>query len=116
MNLPNAVRVRYEDLRSLDWTLITANYVAVGLPFNNPVCLIKLANDTDVNLLVSLNGLTDIDIAPANSYAVIDYNSNKSNLGGYLEVAAGEIIYVKAESGLPTGGKFYLTAIYASQV
>lgn len=116
MNLPNAVRVRYEQLRSLDWTLITANYVAVGTALENPVRVLKITNLTDTNLLISINGLTDHDVVPANGFCLYDYGANKSDQGGFLELPAVDRIYVKQEAAPPTFGLVYVTVIYVSQV
>lgn len=116
MNLPNSVRIRYDDLRSLDWTLITANYVGIGASIENPIRILKVCNTTDANLILSFNGLDDKDIFPRHTYNIIDYGANKAFQGGYLELPAGDRIYVKAEDGVvPTLGKIYITLIYASQ-
>lgn len=116
MNLPNAVRVRYDNLRSLDWSLVGVNYAAIGTPFSHPLRLLKLSNGTDANMLISLNGLDDVDVLYANSYCLYDFSSNKATQGGYLELAAGERIYIKAEDNLPGAGVIYVTCLYASQV
>lgn len=116
MNLPNSVRIRYEDLRSLGWAAIGANYVAIGTALENPIRILKISNFTDVNLLVSFNGVDDKDIVSANSYSLYDYGSNKSLGGGYLELPAGDRLYVKAEDLLPSRGNIYVTVMYVSQV
>lgn len=116
MNLPNSVRVGYEDLRELDWTAVTANFVGVGAAVSNPIRMIKFANNTDALLLMSFDGLTAVDVFPKNTFFILDYGSNRADQGGYLELPAGSRFYVKAEAALPTYGKFYITVMYASQV
>lgn len=114
MNLSNAVRVRFEPLRSLDWTLITANYVAVGSAFDHSLRMLKFSNATDVGLYVAQVGQPEFEYLAANSFSFYDFGSNKSVIGGVLEFPAHESFFVKAVGALPTTGKFYITAVYAS--
>lgn len=116
-NLVSSIRVRYEPLRSTAFGDITSTYVAIGLPFANPVRILKVTNNTDKNLLISLNGVDDHDIVVANGFFLYDYSSNKASTAGLLEQPQGDRIYVKAETiSLPTLGAVYVTVVYASQV
>jgi hypothetical protein len=115
-NLVSSVRVRYEPLRSVAFGAITTVYAGVGLPFANPIRILKVTNLTDKNILVSLNGIDDHDIVAANGFFLYDYASNKSDAAGLLEQPQDDRIYVKAASALPTTGNLYVTVVYASQV
>jgi hypothetical protein len=115
-NLVSSIRVRYEPLRSIGFADITADYQSVGLPFANPVRILKVTNLTNVNMLVSLNGIDDHDVVAANGFFLYDYSSNKANAAGLLEQPQGDRIYVKAEDDLPDVGNLYVTVVYASQV
>ncbi len=117
-NVSSAVRARYEPLRSLLFSGISGVYAGVGLPFENPVRILKITNFTDKNILVSLNGVDNHDIVASNGFFLYDYSSNKSSSGGLLEQPQGDRIYVKAEAAdnLPTIGTVYVTIVYASQV
>lgn len=117
-NLASSIRVRYEPLRSILFSGISGTYAGVGLPFFNPVRILKVTNFTNVNVLVSLNGIDDHDIVASNGFFLYDYCSNKAHAGGLLEQPQGDRIYVKAESGsnLPSIGTVYVTVVYASQV
>jgi len=115
-NLVSSIRVRYEPLRSLAFGSITANYQAIGLPFANPVRILKVTNLTDSTMLISLNGIDDHDVVPASGYFLYDYASNKANAAGLLEQPQGDRIYTKASGGLPGVGSIYVTVVYASQV
>jgi len=115
MNQTCSARIRYEDLRSLGFVSITGSYATIGTAFDNPIRMLKVTNTTDVNILVSFNGINDKDIVAANSAYVYDYASNKSTQSGFAEQSAGERVYIKAESGLPTIGSVYITAIYVAQ-
>lgn len=115
-NLVSSVRVRYEPLRSIDFASVSATYAGVGLPFSNPVRILKVTNLTNENILVSLNGIDDHDIVPANGFFLYDYASNKANAAGLLEQPLGDRIYVKEEDSTPSVGNIYVTVVYASQV
>jgi hypothetical protein len=116
-NLVSSVRVRYEPLRSIAFGSIEVGYEPVGLPFANPVRILKVTNLTDENIIVSLNGIDDHDVVAANGFFLYDYSSNKSSAAGLLEQPQGDRIYVRSEtSTLPTIGKLYVTVVYASQV
>ena len=115
-SLTSAVRVRYETLRSILYSSISSSYTAIGTPFANPVRILKVTNLTDKPILVSLNGIDDHDIVPANGFFLYDYASNKSDAAGLLEQPQDDRIYVKAASALPTTGNLYVTVVYASQV
>ena len=115
-NLVSSIRVRYEPLRSTGFGAITSSYVSVGLPFANPVRILKVTNLTNQPMLISLNGIDDHDIVAAGGFFLYDYSSNKANAAGLLEQPQGDRIYVKAPSTLPTVGNVYVTVVYASQV
>jgi hypothetical protein len=123
MNLPNAVRTRYENLRSIDYTGITAVYAVIGVALANPARMIVLTNDTDVGVYISLNGVDDKWYIPSKTSRLLDIGANKAAQGGFLAQPAGDIFYVKAlppiaPAGqvLPTLGRVYLEATYVSQV
>ena len=124
MSQANCVRVAYEDLRSINWATIAASpasYVAVGTELVNPVRILKIKNTTDVNLMISLNGLDDKDMIPTMTGDVMDYGANRAEPGGHLELPARGFIYTKPEldsiTGLPavpTEGYLYITVVYVS--
>ncbi len=114
-NLVSSVRVRYEVLRSLGFASISTAYAGVGLPFTNPIRILKVTNLTDSNLLVSFNGIDNHDVVVANGAYVYDYCTNKTDSAGMLEQSVGERLYVKSENGDPTSGNVYVTLVYAAQ-
>ncbi len=115
-NLVSSVRNRFEILREAAFGDISGAYSGVGLPFENPIRLMKFVNETDVTVYVSLNGIDNHDVLPGNSFSLYDVCTNKSESAGLLEQPQGDRVYVKARAGLPTVGAFYVVATYASQV
>jgi len=116
MNLVSSAKARYETLRSIAYTGISGTYAIVGTPFENPVRVLKVNNFTDANMIISFNGVDDMDVVAANSAYVLDFCTNKSEKAGLLEQPAGNGLYVKKESASPSKDNFYVTVIYASQV
>jgi len=108
-----AIRVAYEPRRSLAFGGISGTYAAVGTAITYAARIVKITNNTDAGLDISWDGITDHDFLPATTSMVLDFGSNASQQGGYLEQPAGSRLYVK---GSPSSGSVYLTVIYASSV
>ena len=110
----NGIRIRYETLRSLGFASISGTYAAVGTAFANPVRILKITNTTDAALIISFDGVNNMDIVAAKSAWIHDYCSNKSINGGELDQSVGDRVWVKQVTA-PTVGTVYVTVIYASQ-
>jgi len=114
MSRINAARATFEPLRSLGFAGIGAAYAAIGTPLLNPARIIKITNNTDANLLVSTDGVTDHDIAIAQTLILLDVCANNASSAGYMEFPKGMQIFVKQETAAPTSGNIYVTTIYAA--
>jgi hypothetical protein len=112
--ISSAQRIAYEPLRSLGFASIGAGYTGVGGSFANPVRILKVNNATNANLIISFDGVNDMDFIFANSAYVFDYATNAIEPVGQLEQPLGRRFYVKEASGAPTSGSVYVTVIYAS--
>lgn len=106
-----SVKIRYENLRTLSFGGISGTYAGVGAAFANPVRILKITNTTDVTLTISFDGVNDKDVVASSSAWIHDYGTNRAEVGGQLDQAQGERVYVK---GAPTLGTVYVTVIYAS--
>ena len=110
----NAIKVRYEELRSIGFASLSGAYVGVGAAFQHPLRLLKVNNVSDANLIISFDGITDMDFIAAQSAYVFDFSSNASETGGVFEQPAGQRFYVREESAAATEGSVYVTVIYAA--
>lgn len=106
-----AVRFQFEPLRTLAFGGISGTYASIGTPFVHPSRLLYIVNTTDADLTFSDDGVNDQFVIPATSYILLDIGSNKTMLGGSLNIAQGTTIYVK---GFPIEGSVYLTTAYGS--
>ncbi len=109
----NAIRARFDTLRTIDFGDISATYAIIGTPLSAPARIIKLVNLTNENALISTNGIDDHDIIPAGSFALYDVTTNKTEQGGALFFAEGDRFYVKTATP-PSEGGVSLTVIYGS--
>ena len=107
-------RVTFDPRRSTAFAAITNAYVIVGSTFANQVKQIKIVNDTNANMDISYNGVTDQDIVLANSAFVYDYDSNKSDQAKSFEQAVGAGVYIKYQTVPTAGSSVYVVVIYAS--
>jgi hypothetical protein len=113
-NYSNAARVRFEELRGVEFGDIGLAYFAIGDPYQNPIRIFDVFNDTDASLLISFDGVTPHIYMPAHSGRIYDYGSNRQANSDQLEQEKMTQAWVTASSSLPTLGGLFVTVIYAS--
>lgn len=100
-------QIKWETLRSLDSATLAGSYVAVGGPLLHPSYICKLVNNSTVLVTISIDGVTDIDVAPANSFWL--YDEGKGQQAYQIALPQGTQIYVKGSVGV---GLIYLVTQY----
>jgi hypothetical protein len=100
-------RLSWEPLRSIDSATFTGSYQIIGGPIQHPSYILKLVNNSSVLVTISIDGVTDVDVAPANSFWLYDEDTsgNPSPEG----MAAGTQFFVKGSAGV---GLVYLVVRY----
>lgn len=101
-------KVAWETLRSVDSATFAGTYVAVGSPLAHPSYICKLVNNSTVLVTVSIDGSTDIDVAPAGSFWLYDEGKVASS-GSQPALPQGTQIFVKGVAGT---GLVYLVTQY----
>jgi len=97
-------QIAWEPLRSLDATTLAGSYVNVGTPLENPGYIVKMVNTSDVDVTVSVDGSTDVDICPAGGFWL--YDEGKIGLSaGIPALPAGTQLMVNG-TGATTGDIF----------
>jgi hypothetical protein len=109
-----ATRLAVEPIRSLGFASIGAGYLSVGDSLDHAASFLVFQNLTDASVMISFNGIDDNLALPQAGGLVLDITSNKAVAGGFF-AAEGTQFYVKAISGLPTFGDFYITIFYGSE-
>lgn len=99
-------RITWETLRSLDSATLAGSYAAVGGPLLHPSYILKLVNNSNVLVTISIDGLTDVDVAPAGSFWVYDEDEGNPS---HESVPAGTQIFVKGSAGT---GLIYVVSKY----
>lgn len=114
MPLAQANRVRFDDLKSADHSVVGSAYTEVGSIFAAPARMIKITNSTDKPVLISFDGENDHDIILAGQFSIYPYCANTSESGGLLEQPQGTQVYVKEFGSAPTSGDVWVTVIFAT--
>lgn len=103
-----ATRVTWETRRSIDASTFTGSYQALGTPLSHPSYILKMVNNSNKDVDISIDGSTDIDIAPAGTFWL--YDEGKVGANATLPaVPKGTQIYVKGSAGT---GSVYLISQY----
>lgn len=101
-------RITWETLRSIDSATLTGVYAKLGIPLVNASYILKLVNNSTSLVTVSIDGSSDIDVAPASSFWLYDEGKVGSN-SQYPALPAGTQIWVKGSAGT---GLIYLVSQY----
>jgi hypothetical protein len=101
-------RIAWETLRSIDSATFTGSYQAVGGPLLYPSYILKLVNNSTVLVTISIDGINDMDVAPASSFWL--YDEGKAGLNAAAPaMPQGTQIMVKGSAGT---GSVYLVSQY----
>jgi len=104
-------RIAWETLRTIDSATFTGSYQNLGTPLVHPSYICKLVNNSTVLVTISIDGINDIDVAPASSFWL--YDEGKVGLSsGYPALPEGTQIMVKGSAGT---GSVYLVSQYIVQ-
>jgi hypothetical protein len=104
-------RLAWETLRTFDTSTLTGSYQTIGLPLVWPSYILKMVNNSNVLVTVSIDGATDIDVLPSNSFFLYD---EATSVNPFPEaVPKGTQFFIKG--GTPGVGLIYLTTQYIVQ-
>jgi len=104
-------RLAWETLRSIDSATFTGSYQALGTPLLYPSYILKMVNNSTSLVTISIDGVNDMDVAPASSFWL--YDEGKVGLASaFPAMPAGTQVMVKAAAGT---GSVYLVSQYIIQ-
>lgn len=98
-------RINWEPLRSIDSATLTGVYATVGTPLAHPSYILKLVNNSTSLVTISIDGVSDIDVCPANSFWL--YDEDTSGNPTPEGIPEGTQIFVKGAAGT---GLIYLVS------
>lgn len=102
-------QLEYETIRSIDSATFDGTYKAIGTALLHACCIIKMVNNSDVLVTVSVDGSHDHDILPAGSFFLYDNTTNSPRSTEGVMVSKGRGYYVKGSAGT---GLVYLVVQY----
>ena len=105
----------YDTIRSVD-TATATTYVKVGTALSTNASIVKMVNLSNKNLLISIDGSTDVDILPSNGFWLYDVTSDSPQESGSVFVEKGRQYWVKTTDGAAGTGLVYLIIQYVLQV
>lgn len=106
--------VRADTLRSKAGASVTGSYTTLGSALTHPLRVFKITNNTDGDLLISLDGTNDHFFVPAGSFTLYDISANVAPVGvldNYM-LGIGSQFYVKTSSAA-TSGAVYVEGLYS---
>lgn len=108
-------RVAWEILRTRDSSTMVSSstYYSVGGPLLFPSYKLKLVNNSNVLVIVSIDGINDIDVAPANSFWLYDETQASISTASCPAIPMGTQVLVKSASA--GTGLIYLVSQYLIQ-
>jgi hypothetical protein len=102
--------VRFDAVRSVAESSITTSYIPLGSPLGHAMRVLHFINDTDGDMMISFDGVTDNVPVLADSFSLYDLTSDQDSNESF-RYQNGTQIYIRYISA-PTTGTFYLVAIY----
>ena len=107
-------RLSWETLRSIDTATAPFNtgvYTPIGGPLLFPSYILKMVNNSNVLVTVSIDGGTDIDVCPSGGFWL--YDEGKVGQTAHIPaVSKGTQIYIKGVAGT---GLIYLVSQFIIQ-
>ena len=105
------IKLTYDERRDIDSATFNNSYQAVGSALTRPIRIVKIVNNSDEDIDISTDGVTDHDACPAGGFCLYDLTANKVQYQGQSGAffAEGTQFYVK---GAAAGtGLVYLVCI-----
>lgn len=108
----NTSQIEYETLRSIDSATFTGSFQALGTPLDHPAVLVRMVNNSDVLVTVSVDGVNSHDVLPAGSFWLYDIASDSPETSTIYR-KKGTQYYVSGAAGT---GSVYLVVLYVRQL
>jgi hypothetical protein len=104
-----STRLKYEPLRSVSATTFTGDFIPIGSPLQNAASIVKIINDSIVNVEISIDGITAHDFIPVGGFVLYDCTMNAPSATNGIFVPANTQFFVK---GVMASGDIYVSSLY----
>ena len=102
--------VRFDAIRTIAEATVTAVYQKLGTPFAHAMRVLNFKNNTDGDMMISFDGVTDNIFVAADSFDLYDLTSDEDGNESF-RYEIGSQIWIRYVTA-PTTGSFYVVAIY----
>lgn len=103
---------RVDAYRTVAFGAITTGFLPVGAALNHNWRMWRITNNTNGDLIISLDGVTNNLFVPANTFVLYDITANTdTDNSTALVMAIGSQFYVKYSTA-PSSGDIYIEGIY----
>ena len=101
-------RLAWETLRTFDTSTLNGTYQMIGTPLLWPSYILKMVNNSNVLVTVSIDGATDVDVLPSNSFFLYDLDTS----GNPQPESVPKNTQFFVKGGTPGVGLIYLVTQY----
>lgn len=109
----NSSQARFLELRGQASPIALAPWVAIGLPIEEPLRILKISNNTDQDIIISTDASTEMEFVAANGFSLWDLGANAAIQASTLVFPVGTQFYVRAATVPTTTGDVIITGIFA---
>lgn len=106
-----SIILEYDEMAIFDSSTLSGSYQAIGSPLSRPGLIIKMVNQSNKDVLVSVDGTEDNDICPAGGFWLYDCAANKQ-AGPTMAAPVGRQYYINGTAGT---GNIYLVVQCAKE-
>jgi hypothetical protein len=109
--------VRIDAIRTINYASITNPYIVFGAALTKNWRIFKITNNTDGDMLFSVDATTDNLFVPANSFTLYDLATNAANVrnSDWFVMQIGTQFYIKYNT-VPTTRDVWLEGMYSTGV
>lgn len=102
-------RLAFDIVRSINSATFTGSFQAVGSPLSYPASIVKIVNNSNEFVSISLDGTNTHDIVPETSFVLYDLTANLPNSTDIMVLPANTQFYVSGAAGT---GSVYIVVLY----
>ena len=103
--------VAYDAARSVNSATLSGSFMVLGSPLTFQARIIKIVNNSGVDVTVSTDGVTTMDFVPKNGFTLYDLGTNRGNDSPCFVFPSGTQFYV---NGTASTGLIYLICLYGA--
>lgn len=108
-------RATFDALRSVTAASLGTNYAIVGSASSYPIVAVKFTNLTNGDVVISLDGTTDMIYVASNSFTLYDLRTNAAFNTDFM-LPVGTPFLAKDGGTIATTGTFYIETLIAKQI